>query len=207
MAEKRIPFSADAYRLYWQPVIRVIYGISGIVNLILIWQMFFDLPVGVQSQEIPATMWYGPLFFLMLINTAGLAGYGAYRFYKFQKLGELSHVTLADGAVVHYIQEPFMSDEVARMAAEGNWRGVDSQEYYAAYLKFRITQVTKLSRSRRGAILLEGVIERTYHDEYLQIEEGNGYTVMTVYKHKIPSYFKDMDAIYNALKSLEGLEA
>lgn len=202
MTERRLVFCPESYRRYWQLRMRIIYGIVGIINIVLVWQMFFDIPQTVLTGQIPLGVWYGPLCLLMLINTAGIAGCSAYRYHKFRKLRELSHVTLTDGAVIHYVQEPFMSDETARMALEGKWRRADAMEFYAAYLQFRITKVTKLGYNRFGAIILEGTVERIYHDEYLQVEEGNGFSVMTVDRHKIPAYYKDMDAIYSALKRL-----
>jgi hypothetical protein len=180
---------------------RLIYGISGFIDLLLLWQMVFKVPVVVLTQEIPASVWNAPLLLLILINS-GIAGYAAYRHSKFQKLREQSHVTLTDGAVVHYIQEPFMSEETARLAREGYRPADRSIEFYAAYLRFRVTSVTKLSNNQFGAIVLEGTIERTYHDEYLQTEYGNGCTAMTVRKHKIPAYYEDMVAVYDALDKL-----
>lgn len=204
MTETKLAFCPELYRRYWLNRMRIIYGISGIINLVLLWQMFFDIPDTVLTGQIPLSVWNGPLLLLMLINTAVFAGYSTHRYSKFKKLRESSYITLlTDGAVVHFIQEPFMSSETARMAAEGKLKRADAMEFYAAYLKFRITKVTKLRYNRFGAIILEGAVERTYHDEYLQIEEGNGYTVMTVSKHKIPAYYKDMDAIYSALEMLK----
>jgi hypothetical protein len=201
MTEKRLGFSPELYRRYWKWRMRLIYGISGFFDLVLLWQMVFKVPDAVLTQEVPSSVWNAPLLLLILINT-GIAGYAAYRYSKYQKLREESCVTLTDSVVVHYIQEPFLSEETARMAREG-YRSPDrTVEFYAAYLKYRVTSITKLGYNRFGAIVLEGSVERTYHDEYLQSEDGNGYSVMTVRKHKIPAYYEDMVAVYDALDKL-----
>lgn len=201
MTERKLAFIPEQYQRYWQWRMRAILGISGFINLVLLWQMLFNVPDVVPTQEVPSSVWIAPLLLLILINT-GIAGYAAYRHSKFQNLRKQSHVTLTKDAVVHYIQEPFISEETARLAHEGYRPHDASIEFYAAYLKFRISSVTKLSYNRFGAIVLEGTVERIYHDEYLQVEDGNGYSVMTVRKHKIPAYYEDMDTLYSALEKL-----
>jgi hypothetical protein len=163
--------------------------------------MIFKVPDVVLTQEMPSSVWNAPLLLLILISS-GIAGYAAYRHSKFQKLREQSHVTLTDDVVVHYVQEPFMSEETARMAREGHRPADRSIEFYASYLKYRVTSVTKLDYNQFGSIVLEGTVERTYHDEYLQAEDGNGYSVVIVSKHIIPAYYEDMGALYSALEKL-----
>jgi hypothetical protein len=203
MTGRKLEFNPISYRKYWQWRLGVLYGISAVIDLVVLWLMVFDAPDIQLAQEVSALVWYIPLIFLLLVSTAGIAGYSTYRYLKFRKLRALSYVTLQEGAVVHYIQEPFISKETARLALEGKRLRDESIEFYAAYLKFSITEVTKLRYNWFGAIVLEGVVERMYHDEYLQEDEGGkGPYFMTVKKHKIPAYFDDMEALVGALETL-----
>jgi hypothetical protein len=186
----------------------ILYGISGLIDLVLLWLMIFGVPEFYPAQEASSVVWVAPLVFLLLVSTAGIAGYGTYRYLKFQKLRALSFVTFGDGAVVHYIQEPFISKETARLALEGKRLRDKSVEFYAAYLRFRVTEVTKLRRSRFGAIVLEGTVERLYHDEYLQEDDGgNSPSVMIVRNHKIPAYYEDMETLFSALEGMQRIQA
>jgi hypothetical protein len=181
----------------------ILYGISSLIDLVLLWLIIFGVPEFYPAQEISSVVWVAPLVFLLLVSTASIAGYSTYRYTKFRKLRALSYVTLGEGAIVHFIQEPFISKETARLALEGKRLRDESVEFYAAYLRFRVTEVTKLRRSRFGAIVLEGTVERLYHDEYLQEDDGSsGPSVMTVKKHKIPAYYDDMKALVGALEKL-----
>lgn len=205
MTDRTLKFCPTAYRRYWQWRMWTLYGISGLIGLVLFWLMLFGVPEFNRTQEVSSVVWVVPLVFLLLVSTAGIAGYSTYRYLKFRSLRALSYVTLGDGAVVHYVQEPFISKETARLALEGKRLRDESVEFYAAYLRFRITDVTKLRRNWFGAIVLEGVVERIYHDEYLQEDDGSsGPSIMTVKTHKIPAYYEDMEGLYKSIERLSG---
>lgn len=199
MPDKTLVFSATLYRHAWRWVLTIILGITGIVDLVLLWELLFDTPA-IAAQGQSAALWSAPLLMLLLLCTCA-AGYCLRRYHAKMDIRTKSYVTVRETEVIHHIQEPGMPRETEGKTKTAGGDAAKSE--YECYLSFRITEVTDVRRDKRGGIKLQGAVERIYYNEFSWEESGgNVRSVINLKSYRIPAYYEDMESVITALENL-----
>lgn len=196
-------FRADVYRKLFIPLVLISFIFSIVIDLILCWNMFVDIPESVLTHRVPEYMWILPQSFLIVINTLILPVYCLYRYLKIKKLRIESYVEIKNCEICHFVLEDIMSQGMVKTSLEGKWLSDETKEFYLTYSSYHIISVERLKKRKNGGIDIEGTIKITFHSDYLKEEDINNCDIeKVVSKHRIPAYYENMDMIYSSLTKL-----
>ena len=193
------PFDITVYDLRNRGWLLACWLISQLLDVILCLQLFsFD-----SRSEADHYARIG-LLFLLIMNLILLKGVSLYLFFTRRKTRKNGYIQFQEEAILHINRVDHLSrlQVILRLAHVEDPR----KKQYHVFDRYLIKQVKRLSKDRHGNLVIEGVIEQSLINEFLEISsefDWQGPTTQIITRHTIPAYYENMAEIEKRIHCIQ----
>ena len=195
----RYPFDLKTYNRRNQGWLLACWLVSLLLDVILCIQ-FFSFDGRSEADH------YGriAMLFLLLMNQSLLKGISTWVFLRRRKARKNGLIEFQDECILHLDRVELLS-RLQVILRLGHVEDPQKTQYHI-YDHYLVRQVDRLSKDRRGNLVIEGVIEQSLINEFLEISsefDWQGPATQIIIRHTIPAYYENMAEIEKRILSIQ----